>query len=209
LGNNAAFSDQPERKTLHQFRKIFAFTGIAAVSLPGAGCSAEPEPAPPSSFLPAAPATARGCDDGGFLQTSIYGAFEADIRWGSDELDCEGMPRPDSEGARLRFAGALNDGAQELAFIIAMPDLVPGASARELATNVTLIAEGSGRFFSTPGLDSCWTDVEMPASSDETPHRFAIDGTLYCIAPIPEVNGTSSVSLEETRFSGWLDWSTQ
>lgn len=177
--------------------------------MPGAGCSVEPEPAPPSSFLPAAPETARGCDGGGFLETSIYGAIETNVRWRSDELDCEGMPRPDGKGARLRFAGTVNDDAQDLAFIIAMPDLVPGSPASELATNVTLIAEGSGRFFSTPGLDTCWTDVEMQASSDQSPRRFAIDGLLYCIAPIPEVNGTSSVSLEETRFSGWLDWSSQ
>ena len=174
-----------------------------------AGCSEVTEPASPASFLPPSPATARGCDGEGFLHTSIHGAFEAEIDWGSDDLDCEGMPRPDGEGARLRFAGTVSDGTQELAFIIAMPDLAPGKPARELATNVTLIAEGSGRFFSTPGLDSCWTDVDMRGSGDESPDRFAVHGRLYCIAPIPEVNGTSSVSLEETRFSGQLDWGTK
>ena len=177
--------------------------------MPGTGCSDTPEPAPPPSFLPEFPATARGCDNDGFLRTSIYGAFETAVDWRSDGLDCEGMPRPDGEGARLRFAGSVSDGTQKLTFIIAMPDLVPGQPARELATNVTLIAEGSGRFFSTPGLDSCWTDVDMRESGGQSPDAFAVEGTLYCIAPIPEVNGTSSISLEETHFSGRLDWSAK
>jgi hypothetical protein len=119
------------------------------------------------------------------------------------------MPRPDGEGARLRFAGTVSDGAQELAFIIAMPDFAPGKPARELTTNLTLIAEGSGRFFSTPGLDFCWTDVVTRESGDASPNRFVVDGRLYCIAPIPEVNGSSSVSLEEVNFSGQLDWGTK
>ena len=194
---------------MHQSCKIFVLTGIAALSIPGAGCSDVPEPAPSPSLLPASPATARGCEGGGFLRTRIYGAFETEIDWRSEDLDCEGMPRPDGEGARLRFAGTLSDGAQELAFIIAMPDFAPGKPARELATNLTPIAEGSGRFFSTPGLDSCWTDVDTRESGDESPNRFVVDGRLYCIAPIPEVNGSSSVSLEEVNFSGHLEWGTK
>lgn len=135
--------------------------------------------------------------------------MSAEIDWQGADLDCEGMPRPDGKGARLRFAGTVDNGTQDLAFIIALPDLERDRPARELASNVTLIAEGNGRFFSTPGLDSCWADIDIRTADVAAPERTAVSGTLYCIAPIPEVNGNSSVSMEELRFSGRLDWRTQ
>jgi len=36
---------------------------------------------------------------------------------------------------------------------------------------------------------------------------YSIDGRLYCIAPLAEVNGESSLSISELSFSGLLDWS--
>ena len=129
-----------------------------------------------------------------------------EIDWHGENFDCEGMPRPDGEGARLRFAGSAGGGMQGLSFIIALPELERDESARELASNVTVIAEGNGRFFSTPGLDSCWTDIDMRPAVAESPDRYVVSGIVYCISPIPEVNGTSSISIEELRFSGRLDW---
>lgn len=172
-------------------------------------CGEAPDSAPAAALLPDPADVDRSCHDGGFLRTKLYGALASDIDWRGDRLDCEGMPRPDGNGARLRFAGAVADGAHDLAFIIALPDLERGQSGRELASNVTLIAEGRGLFFSTPGLDSCWTDIDTRTTDISSPQWFAVSGTLYCIAPIPEVNGMSSVSFEELRFSGRLDWSAK
>ena len=174
-----------------------------------AACGGAPGSGPAPAILPDPPAVDRSCHEGGFLSTELYGALASEIDWRGDGFDCEGMPRPDGQGARLRFAGAVGDGSRDLAFIIALPDLERGQSARELPSNVTLIAEGSGLFFSTPGVDTCWTDVDTGEADIDSPERFEVSGTLYCIAPIPEVNGSSSVSLEELRFSGRLDWSAK
>ena len=210
FGDNAPSSDQPNSKTLHQIRKkSLVCTGLGVLALLLAACGQSPEPSPTESLLPAPVEVDRSCGDDGFLATTLYGTLESKIDWRGKNLDCEGMARPDGEGARLRFAGPTGDNDQDLAFIIALPGLERGAAARELASNVTLIAEGNGRFFSTPGLDSCWTDVEAQSPDEDSADRFIISGKLYCIAPIPEVNGTSSVSIDELRFSGWLDWNSK
>ena len=167
-------------------------------------CDRSLEPEPNQGFLPAAPPPAVGCGDGGHLLTSLYGALEGEIQWTAEMLSCEGMPRPDDAGARLRFAGTV--GEFNVAIIIAMPDLEPGAAALELPSNVTLIEEGSGRFFSTAGLESCWTDVDSQELLEDSPGVYAVSGALYCIAPLGEVNGESSVSLRELQFAGLIDW---
>jgi hypothetical protein len=184
-------------------RLAVLIAAFAAASL--AGCGDTPEPAALPVPLPPPPESAA-CGERGFLRTNFYGEFSGPIDWAAGGLECEGMPRPEGRGARLRFAGPSGD--LTIAIIIAMPGLARGSPARELGSNVTLIEEGSGRFFSTTGLGSCWTDVlEQQATDDANVHFVA--GRLYCIAPLPEVNGDSSVTLRELRFGGYLDWSAK
>ena len=151
------------------------------------------------------PPAAAGCGDHGHLATTLVGAVEADIDWRAAELVCEGMPRPGGEGVRLRFAGQVDD--RRFTIIIALPGLQRDQPASELASNVTLIEEGAGRFFSTADTEICWTDVNFLESERGATNRYRIGGTLYCVAPLVEVNGSSSVSLAELDFSGLLDWS--
>ncbi len=172
----------------------------AAASL--TGCGDTPEPAGRPALLPPPPESGA-CGERGFLRTNFYGELSGPVDWAADGLDCEGMPRPEGRGGRLRFAGPWGD--LTIAIIIAMPGLERGSPARELGSNVTLIEEGSGRFFSTTGLGSCWTDVLEQQSTDDA-NIYFVAGRLYCIAPLAEVNGDSSVTLRELQFGGYLDW---
>ena len=147
------------------------------------------------------------CGSSGKLSGTLYGAIETTLDWGKSDLECTGMPRPEGRGARLRFAGISATGEPRLAIIIAIPDLSRDAEGVELSTNVTLIEEGNGRFFSTPDLNNCLTEIAAMTALDETGERYSITGALYCIAPVPELNGSSSVSIPELHFSGLLDWS--
>ena len=169
-----------------------------------AACSDAPQPGASTGLLPAPPPPAKGCGDDGYLETSLYGAIEADIDWYEDTLDCEGMRRPDNAGARLRFAGLV--GEKRLAIIIAIPSLVPNEREVEMPSNVTIIEEGSGRFFSTAGNEICWTDIVDEEPVDDGSNVHLVTGNLYCISPIFEVNGASSVSVDELDFSGIVDW---
>jgi len=183
----------------HPGRCAFALLAAAAA----AGC--EQPAAEVAARAAAAPAPVYACGRGGFLDAEVLGAVSMSLDWAAESLSCEGMPRPAGEGARLRFAGAQGSDAEGISIIIALPSLQRGATGRELATNATLVIEGDARFFSTSGDDVCWTDVvrNEPLSDD----RFAVSGTLYCIAPLVEVNGDGSVSIPELRFSGLLEWS--
>ena len=178
--------------------------GLAA-ALGACGQSAAPVTPP----IAAEVGPANACGNDGRLQTELYGALAGSLDWSAADLECSGMPRPNGEGARMRFAGRVQDGSRRLAIIIAIPALKRAATGVELASKVTLIDEGSGRFFSTWDLDGCWTDVTSLRSLDDSGDRFTIGGMLYCVAPLAEVNGDSSVSIDELTFAGLLDWSAK
>ncbi len=157
----------------------------------------------------AAPNLKSVCRDDGHLRTELFGALKGPLSWSESELECSGMPRPNGAGARLRFAGQVVGTDRRIALIIALPDLRRDALATELGSKVTLIDESSGRFFTTWDLENCWTDIIALESTDDSGDRYDIDGTLYCVSPLAEVNGDASVSITELSFAGSLDWSAK
>lgn len=202
--NNDLLSDQAGPNRLHKISVcILLAAGWLAACEDAANDSLAPETAPGTGILPEAAATSADCGESGRLETELYGTIAGAVTWPADTLTCDGMPRPNGAGARLRFAGTLDD-SRSLAIIIALPALEEARAAAELPSNVTLIEEGTGRFFSTPGLESCWTDVLGQTALDDG--RYRIDGKLYCIAPLVEVNGEGSVNIRELRFTGRVDW---
>jgi len=147
------------------------------------------------------------CGNEGRLSTELYGAVAVRVDWNKNDLECVGMPRPEGRGARLRFAAKPADGNLQLAIIIAIPDLERDAPLGEFSVNVTLIEEGNGRFFSTSDLNNCLTDITSMTGLDDSGDRYSISGELFCVLPLPEINGDSSVSIPKMLFSGLLDWS--
>ncbi len=147
------------------------------------------------------------CADSSFVRGRLLGAVEAEIDWAPAAITCEGGPRPDGDGIRLRFARASDDGAG-LAVIIAIPGLAQDSTGTGFAANVTLILEGEARFFSTQNREACWADIAGNESIGESngESRYAVAGELYCIAPLTEVNGPDSVTVDGLGFSGTLDW---
>lgn len=141
------------------------------------------------------------------MKAALFGGINVDVNWSHTELVCESMLRPNGNGIRLRFSGDVL--GERLAIIIALPGLVEGEAAIELPSNVTVSVEGSGRFFSTPNLDSCWTDIDAQTRLPGSPEGYAITGTLYCVSPLGELNGDAAVSIPKLWFSGIVDWSKQ
>ena len=88
-----------------------------------------------------------------------------------------------------------------------MPGLTRDSAGAELASNITLIEEGSGRFYSTVSLDMCLTHIKSMQALGDIDDEYSIGGSVYCVSPLAEVNGDSSVSISELTFSGLLDWS--
>lgn len=154
----------------------------------------------------AAPAVAEAtCGNDSYLRSELYGSIERQIRWSAEALRCESMLRPEGKGIRLRFTGEA--AGSQLAIILALPELERGAAGAESPTVVTLTVEGSGRFFSTPTTESCWTDVATQVPIADHPDRYTLSGTLYCVAPLGEINGDAAISIPEMAFRGIIDWS--
>ena len=184
---------------------LWLFLASCSRGTPPPGAALEVEAAP-AAWLPEVGEPAA-CPDGGRLQASFYGALEGNIDWGANDMSCEGMPRPAGAGARLRFAGSAGEDGLNIAVIIAIPQLERGKLASDLPSNVTIIEEGKGRFFSTASLDYCWVDIERAGPVSEAAMTTAVGGTLSCIAPLAEANGDTSVTISDLRFSGFVDWS--
>ena len=166
------------------------------------GCPAQQDVAAIKSVTDA---ETLSCGEQGYLSTDLYGAIATPIRWAATDLECAGMPRPGGEGARLRFAGRSVDN-RSIAIIVAMPDLDRDAQDKEYASTVTLIEEGSGRFFNSADLNNCWTEITSLQPIGDSDDKYTIGGALYCVSPLAEVNGDSSVSISELEFQGLLDW---
>ena len=157
---------------------------------------------------PATDATIEStCAERGVLQGSLSGAINATLDWSDQALRCESMPRPDAEGVRLRLSGDV--AGERVAIIVAMPDLEPGATGTEFSSNVTITVEGSGRFFSTPNLETCWTDVVKNAPLKDMPDTHVVVGSLYCVGPLGEINGDAFVDVRMLRFSSVADWTAK
>ncbi len=176
-------------------------TALAAL----AACNSATEPESSAAIAPAEEPVLL-CGKDGHLSTELYGAIATQVDWGKNDLECAGMPRPEGRGARLRFAGKTAEGDLQLAVIIAIPDLERDAHDGEFSANVTLIEEGNGRFFSTPDLNNCLTEITSMTGLDDSGDHYLISGELYCVSPLPEINGDSSVSIPKMLFSGLLDW---
>jgi len=170
-----------------------------------AACEPAPQSEPIAAIAPEEEPVLL-CGDEGRLSTELYGAVAVRVDWNKNDLECVGMPRPEGRGARLRFAARPADGNLQLAIIIAIPDLERDAPLGEFSVNVTLIEEGNGRFFSTLDLNNCLTDITSMTGLDDSGDRYSISGELYCVLPLAEINGDSSVSIPKMLFSGLLDW---
>jgi hypothetical protein len=189
---------QISKKRLYA-QKMPLFGLFALAPLGACEPAAEAEALPPPTVM-----EAPSCGSDGTLEGSLVGGIETSISWSADEMVCESMPRPNGEGLRLRFSGDVS--GERLAIIIAMPGLVAGKSGVEVPSNVTLTVEGSGRFFSTPSLATCWTEMDSQTALTEEEEGYAVVGRLFCIAPLGEVNGDAAVTIPELSFSTIIRW---
>ena len=191
-----------ERKS--SFRKLVA--GLLVTSGTLAACENGPAELVPAELSGEPEQAASTCGQKGTLQAVLSGAIGAKLDWPDEVLRCESMPRPGTEGVRLRFSGEV--GEERLAIIIALPDLHPGETGDEFDSNVTVSVEGSGRFFSAPNLGTCWTDIAVNEPIEEGSGTYNILGELTCVAPLGEINGDGFVDIQLLRFSGIANWSS-
>lgn len=168
----------------------------------------EPAPGPPAETPADTSAIVEStCGNTGRLAGVLSGAINVQLDWSDDDLRCESMPRPDAEGVRLRFSGEIS--TERVAIIIALPALNAGATGDGFDSNVTITVENSGRFFSTPNLDTCWADIVTNEPLPDDAGVFKLVGSLSCVGPLGEINGDAFVDVRDLQFSGVANWSEQ
>ncbi len=176
--------------------------GIGFVALVLAGCTEDVPP--PVVEEPESEPVASTCGGAGYLRATLSGTLSTTLDWPDEALRCESMRRPDDRGVRLRFSGRV--GSEHLAVIIAIPELEAGETGAEFDSIVTITVDGSGRFFSTPNLGTCWTDIRKNDLLDDIDGPRIVAGSLTCVGPLGEFNGDAYVDVRDLAFSGIADW---
>lgn len=86
--------------------------------------------------------------------------------------------RRESEDTTVRPLNRCPD-AMIVAFILTIPDLEHGRKARELATNITFMEEGTGQYFSIADRTVYWTDIDFQDPLDNCAGSiYRIGGTV-------------------------------
>ena len=156
-----------------------------------------------------------------FLDARLAGAIDTAIAWHAEDMDCDGMRRPDGKGLRVSFAGARGD--ERLTLVFAAPKLAEGAAGRAVPVNVTLIRAGGG-MYSTRGDDKCVLDsvrqealervpvVTPPpgglnATIDPAARHWSIEAHGFCLEPARAVgDGRDAILVSTFDFRGQLTW---
>jgi hypothetical protein len=188
---------------MHSFRDS---RGLLFVALALTACGEKPAP-PPQAAVPPEPVRQDAestCGDAGRLELVMTGALHASTELRDDVLRCESMPRPDDRGVRMRFSGDIS--GERLVVIIAMPDLEAGSTGPDIDAIVTVTVEGSGRFFSTPNLGTCWADINRNEPLPGAAGTYIVAGELSCVGPLGEFNGDAFVEVRKLLFSGIANW---
>jgi len=135
----------------------------------------------------------------GFLRARLQGSIDAEIDWSAPAVaQCLGGPRPGGDGVRLVFKGTVDDAP--LLIVIGVANLLPGASARNVAANVTLVREGAGSFYSTQGDDKCALDEVRQEPVDGRNGRYRVSARGYCTQPARALGTSDGGSVLVTRF---------
>lgn len=155
----------------------------------------------------AAPVNTSGClqSGDGFLRARLDGALELRLDWDNAGTQCDGMPRPDGNGVRLRFSRVLGDTDQRLVIVLGIAGLSESSSGHALPANVTIIEEGRARVYGTMGDDKCTVDdltqhLITPWRKESRTYR--VSGRGFCVQPARAVGGDASVLMTTFDFAG-------
>lgn len=141
----------------------------------------------------------------GSLEARMHGAIDAEIRWASPMPQCRGGVRPDGEGVRLLYKGEI-PGQGPLLVVIGMGPLRAGENAASVPANITLVREGSGRFYATQGDDKCSVDDVKQVPVFGNGHTYRITGRGYCTQPARAVGGEGVVVVSRFDLSAVVDF---
>jgi hypothetical protein len=187
-----------------------ALAGSAPAAAPGAA-DAPGAPEPPATFAlpgalappPAAAVPANCLSTGdGYLRARVAGAVEARINWTDAGLRCQGEARDTPPGVRLSFQ---HRGAKpDLLFVFGLTGVREGRAAHAVATNLTVIVQGTDRIYGTLGDSRCTVDSLSQRRLGGKNYRLEARG--FCTQPAHAVRGDGGVLVSTFEFAGVVNY---
>jgi hypothetical protein len=170
---------------------------LLALALSGCGAATPPP-------LPAAAPAAAACLPGerGFLDARLKGEIDSALQWRGGALQCEGGARPEGRGLRVSFLGHNEAGGQSLRFVFGMAATPGAASSRNVATHLTVLAEGTGRAWATQGDGQCMVETLVQERLPAGGGAWRIAARGYCIDPALTLDGSGRLWLDRFDFAG-------
>jgi hypothetical protein len=154
---------------------------------------------PPAAALPA------NClsSGNGYLRARVAGAVEARINWTNSGLRCQGEARDTPPGVRLSFE---HRGARpDLLFLFGLTGVREGRPAQAVATNLTVIVQGTDRIYGTLGDSRC--TVDSLSQRRLGPGRsYRLEARGFCTQPAHAVRGDGAVLVSTFEFAGVVNY---
>jgi len=176
-----------------------AWLGAAAIAA-STGLSASPAAEP-------SPTAAERClaSGDGYLRAQIAGAIEAHIDWPNAGTHCAGEPKVTPKGVRLSFRRSPSDAA-DLLLVFGLSGVREGRPAREVGTNLTVIAHG--RIYGTLGDSRCTVDA-LTQRRVGLSRLYRIEARGFCTQPAHAVRGDGAVLVSTFEFAGPVNYETE
>jgi hypothetical protein len=173
---------------------VLADAGRADAALAHAGLAIAPPAAAPANCL----------DSGdGYLRARLAGAVEARINWTNTGLRCQGEARDTPPGVRLSFQ---RRGAKpNLLFVFGLTGVQEGRPAHAVATNLTVIVQGTDRIYGTLGDSRCTVDSlsQRRLGAGKT---YRLEARGFCTQPAHAVRGDDALLVSTFEFAGVVNY---
>lgn len=183
--------------------------GLAAAALVSTLAGAQETPGtfalPGSAAPPSAAAVPANClsSGDGYLRARLAGAVEARINWSNSGLRCQGEARDTPPGVRLSFQ---HRGAKpDLLFVFGLTGVREGRPAHAVATNLTVIVQGTDRIYGTLGDSRCTVD-SLSQHRLGAGKRYRLEARGFCTQPAHAVRGDGAVLVSTFEFAGVVDY---
>jgi hypothetical protein len=182
---------------------------LAAAALMPALAGAQEAPGtfalPGSVAAPPAAAVPANClsSGEGYLRARLAGAVEARINWSNSGLRCQGEARDTPPGVRLSFQ---HRGAKpDLLFVFGLTGVREGRPAHAVATNLTIIVQGTDRIYGTLGDSRCTVD-SLSQRRLGSGKSYRLEARGFCTQPAHAVRGDGAVLVSTFEFAGVVNY---
>ena len=143
-------------------------------------------------------------DKSGYLSVEIYGSLVKKLDIKGDKLRCIGKLDALNSRSRLAFFTEPDSAGTNLVFVVGLEGVDKQVNQSGVPSNLTILDQDNGLFFSTQGVGRCWTDLTLTQLNNHNAPTYRAEGELYCSGAIAQIQGPGSITISNFHFAGDL-----